>query len=176
MAGLHPVFKVKKLFIDQKKLVDKMRLRKRAALMRVGGRVRKTAQFSMKPGGKAGKSASPGQPPRTHKRKGIKRFLYFTYDEKTGTVVVGPVLLNDSTTTSLPKLLEVGGDRQVEGGVRTVRRKAGRNNRGQFVKDSISEEFVPGHIAKYHAFPYMGPAMGANVSFLLTEFQKGGIL
>lgn len=54
-------------------------------------------------------ASAPGQPPRV--RSGLlKQHLFFTYDQETDSVVVGPALLNKSS--GAPATLESGGSTQ----------------------------------------------------------------
>lgn len=50
--------------------------------------------------------SAPGEPPRMHSGE-IKKFLYFTYEPKTNSVLVGPALLD--RPTGAPEKLEKGG-------------------------------------------------------------------
>lgn len=142
---------VKKAFFDSIKVQKALDKKTRKILTRVGGRIRKFAQFSMKPGGKGGKVAAPGEAPRTHKTKLLKRMLYFAYDFKAKTVVVGPVLLDRTKDLGIPRLMEVGGSQTIQEKTKTV-------------------------VREYHPHPYMQPAFMSNVSFIAGEFGKGGLI
>jgi len=51
----------------------------------------------------------PGEPPRlSHAKSPLKKLLLFGYDDKTQSVVVGPMLLNPDNPTA-PELMEEGG-------------------------------------------------------------------
>ena len=53
--------------------------------------------------------SEPGQPPRV--RTGLlKKFLYFVYDERTKSVVIGPAKLDNVSAPDVPSILEFGGN------------------------------------------------------------------
>lgn len=85
--------------------------------MRFGAFVRTAAQRSMRSGGKKRKASSPGEPPRAHGRRLLRKFLVFDVDTRSRTVVVGPKLLNQLDYKgggilqrgTVPETLEYGG-------------------------------------------------------------------
>ena len=116
-------------FLDQphvKKKVKKSQLR---VMNRQGALVRRLAQRSMRPGGVADKSSEPGEPPRTHGKRLLRKFLFYAYDPRKESVVIGPVRLSRAKGKHVPSTLEFGG--------RTTSR---------------------GKTRKYKPRPYMGPA------------------
>lgn len=88
------------------------------ALSRFGAFTMKRAQTSIRAVGKRAKKAAaksggrvpisaPGEPPVGH-TGALRKNIFFAYDGKKKSVVIGPVLLNGSDGT-VPKMLEFGG-------------------------------------------------------------------
>jgi hypothetical protein len=101
---------------------------KRKALARAGAYVRRTAANSIKRARRDSdgsfKPSPPGQPPRS--RTGLlKRFLLFSYDDRSDSVVVGPVRIS-SLSGQAPMLLEFGGTHQPSPQERTRRLRTRR--------------------------------------------------
>lgn len=125
VGGGKTLAQIKALFFDKtavERAADKAKLR---ALSKFGAYVRRTAQQSMR----YRKSASPpGQPPSAHKSKRLaalkrlkrakyngallREMLFFAYDQRTQTVVVGPLGFKNSP---VPALHEFGGTHRVKG-------------------------------------------------------------
>lgn len=81
--------------------------------MQLGGYIRTTAKRSMRPGGKSGKSAGPGEAPRWHK-KTLRNLIEFVYDKSDGTLIVGPKIFPPAKGVkhpgfTIPEILEKGG-------------------------------------------------------------------
>jgi len=117
---------VKSLFFDRQIVKDALDKQTRNVFGKFGAFVRKSAQWSMKKAPKDtfktktidGKKVSilqmrtspPGSPP--YVRTGLlKKFIFYSLDWTTKSVVVGPVLLRTKrlTTTTVPEVLEYGG-------------------------------------------------------------------
>lgn len=116
-------------FLDQphvKKKVKKSQLR---VMNRQGALVRRIAQRSMRPGGVSDRSSEPGEPPRTHGKRLLRKFLFYAYDPRKESVVIGPVRLSRAKGKHVPSTLEFGGQTSSRGKTR-----------------------------KYKPRPYMGPA------------------
>lgn len=95
------------------------------------------------------RSSPPGSPP--YSRKGlIKKFLFFSYDQSSQTVVIGPTLINKPT--GAPETLEYGGDAEIEESRFVSGVKYG--NRTQRLKTSRKITIA--------ARPYMHPALNAE--------------
>lgn len=129
-------FKVKYSFFDTAKVQRMLDKKTRQALSKAGAFIRRDAQQSMR---SSKKSARPGEPPKTHKKKFLRKFLYFAYDERNKSVVIGPVLLQRTRTDKIPRLMEGGGTRVM------MRDRTLRHMR-------------------YHPHPYMRPAFDKNIS------------
>jgi hypothetical protein len=101
----------KKNFFDAERISRKVDAGKRRSLARAGAYVRRVAANSIRtakrnPDGTF-KPSAPGQPPRS--RTGLlKRFLLYSYDDRSGNVVVGPVRIS-RLGGEAPSLLEFGG-------------------------------------------------------------------
>ena len=102
MAG--DVDRFKQGFFDRGSILFAMDKATRSAMARSGAYIRKVARNSMK----RKKGPSPiGEPPHVHVGT-LKNLTYFAYDQKTRSLVVGPVGLGKS---DVPKVLEFGGRR-----------------------------------------------------------------
>jgi hypothetical protein len=134
----------KKSFFDPKKVTNATDRASRSVLSRFGAFVRRSAIFSMR--SRKG-SSKPGQPPYKHTGY-LARFLYFAYEPKRNTVVIGPALLNQvQSKGTAPLALE-------EGGKSTKITRDYSGERMQFKREQVN-------IRKR---PYMGPAYQANES------------
>lgn len=100
--------------------------------MRWGGYVRTVARWSQR---RRKGVASAGQPPYAHVGF-LRDFLYFDRDQRTGSVVAGPVPLTGRRAT-VPRLMEDGGAMSI---------MAGRQR---------------GRVGHYSPHPYMAPAAKA---------------
>lgn len=100
------IVKVKQLFLDRPAIaryVDRKTLR---VFKRFGAFVRLVAQRSMR----RRKTASPpGQPPSVHKGQ-LRKFIFFSFDERRKSVVIGPTLLRSDSP--VPALHEHSGVRR----------------------------------------------------------------
>ena len=91
--------------------------------------VRRTARSSIR---KRKRTSEPGKPPSSHTGL-LKKFIFFGYDPRRDSVVIGPVRLTQKGRGEAPSLLEYGGNTSVE-------------HRGQRKR------------ARVRARPFMGPA------------------
>jgi hypothetical protein len=102
----------KNAFFDKKAVTNKLAPAVRAALSRLGGYARKVARNSLKYSKRRGQHAAPGQPPlvhkysrfsreKTNKKTGVttrqivsplRELLFYKYDDRTKSVVIGPEL------------------------------------------------------------------------------------
>ncbi|MEQ8789454.1 MAG: hypothetical protein RIC55_24380 [Pirellulaceae bacterium] len=139
MSSFGLSMRVKQHFFDRKKVRDQTDRAERKVLSRAGAFIRRRARSSIR---RRKKSSKPGQPPSAHVRgnAGIKNIL-FAYDERSRSVVVGPVKLNGKAGDA-PRVLE-------EGGTTSLQRRRGKKR----VKVQVA----------YPAFPYMGPALEAEL-------------
>jgi hypothetical protein len=129
------------MFFDRAKVQKHMDARTRKVFARFGAYVRQTAKESIK---KRSGTSPPGRPPFSHVGT-LKRHIYFAYDLKQRSVVIGPVIFPGKTGKALPAL-EYGG-------------KSIRND---------------GRRINVQARPFMGPAFVAELKNLssMWELQK----
>lgn len=110
--------RIKSVFFDRPKVIKAVDRAKRQALSKGGAFIRQAARTSIRP--RKGTS-KPGNPPFSHEGS-LRRLILFGYDERTDSVVVGPVGFRSSTA---PNVLEFGGTTTI------VRRRQGRLVRQQ---------------------------------------------
>jgi len=122
-------FEITRLFFDKKAVTSRVDRTTRRVLSRFGAFVRRTARSSIR---KRKRTSEPGKPPSSHTGL-LKRFIFFGYDPRKDSVVIGPVRLSQKGRGEAPSLLEHGGNTQVE-------------HRGQRKR------------ARVRARPFMGPA------------------
>ena len=103
-------FEITKLFFDKKAVRDKVDAGTRRVLSKFGAFVRRTARSSIR---KRKKTSSPGSPPSSHIGL-LKKFIFFGYDPRKDSVVIGPVRLTQKGRGEAPSLLEYGGTTKVE--------------------------------------------------------------
>lgn len=154
-------------FFDSEGVMRRLSAGERRLFVRYGGAVRTIARRSMRPGGKKGVSAKPGEPPRTHEGS-LRRLLFFAYEPESHSVVVGPAKFKSKAGgaggKTVPEILEYGGTavRQVvklSGGLVVSRDSPlGRKSRSQAV----------GVVARYAGNAYMVPA-AAKAGPVLTD-------
>jgi len=157
----------KKTFFDLEKIVDAVDKAERTALAKQAGFVRLFAQRSMR---KRNKPSEPGEPPSAHGQQLLKKFLFYGYDERTGSTVVGPMLLNwkqFSNIGPIPQALEQGGTTRV---LEVL--KAGEWRRA----DLRSRRRLAGlpmrmRAAVIEARPYMAPAEKAMRAKFAMQFK-----
>jgi hypothetical protein len=135
----------------------------RRVLSRFGAFVRTRARSSIR---KRKGASQPGSPPSSHAGT-LRRFLYFAFDVRRRSVIIGPAATNQvffdgdgkPTSGTVPQVLEEGGEIQVlewfrngawtRADLRSRRRLAERQTRLRKVKIA--------------ARPYMGPAFQAEL-------------
>lgn len=101
------VFATTKYFFDRQEVIDALDVAERKALSKFGAFVRRRAQSSMRPKKKPSK---PGKPPRVVQGN-LKKFLFFAFDPKSKSVVIGPEPIGNRPI--VPRLLELGGRARV---------------------------------------------------------------
>ncbi len=123
--------RIKHMFFDRPRIVAALERTKRKALSRGGAFIRQAAKTSIR---KRKGSAPPGKPPHSHEGS-LRRLILFGYDQRTDSVVVGPVGFKKSTA---PNVLEFGGTTVIT-----------RRVKGRLVRQRV----------KIAARPYMSPAL-----------------
>jgi len=110
---LTPSIKVTKLFFDSPAVLRAVDRARRQVLSKQGAFLRTRARSIIRPRKTA---SAPGEPPHSH--TGIlRRFLYFSFDPATRSVVVGPAKTNQvffeghgrPVNGTVPEVLEYGG-------------------------------------------------------------------
>lgn len=137
--------KMTRLFLDRKKVVAKVDAATRRVLGRFGAYVRRTARSSIR---KRKRPSRPGQPPSSHTGL-LKRFIWFAYEPREKSVVIGPARLSRKGRGEAPSLLEYGGSTRVSQDGETKR-------------------------ARYRPRPFMGPAFEKEQP-KLPSMWKGSI-
>lgn len=124
-------------FFDAPKVLKKVKDGTKSALSKAGSFVRTRAMRSIR---SRKKSATPGSPPSSHTGL-LKSLIFFGYDDRKDSVVVGPKLFRTSNNSGLtgnttaPHLLEFGG---------------------------TGNHWKTGKPAVYRKFPFMEPALQAE--------------
>lgn len=145
-------------FFDAKKVLDKVDAATRRAMSKAGAYVRTAARSSMR---RRKKASAPGQPPSVHKGQ-LKNLLFFSYDQRTKSVVIGPVKF---ARGEAPNLEEFGGSATRARRVIAPRRKADPAQAAAFRRRPRTQNpirtSVPttNYSAKYPPRPFMGPAL-----------------
>jgi hypothetical protein len=146
-------------------------------LSRFGAVVRRVAQTSMR----YRKSASPpGSPPSAHKSKRLaalkkagrakhngallRELLFFAYDPKTASVVVGPLGFK-ARGTPVPALHEHGGERQANKGESMLAKGKRRRPGGAEVVS------LAGKTLRYPPRPFMRPALDKAAPKFAEKFR-----
>jgi hypothetical protein len=98
------ISRTKLFFFDSKKVLKTVDKQTRQVFSKFGSFVRQTARGLIRKGKKPSK---PGKPPHGHGPQLLKRFLFFSWEPTTRSVVIGPAKLN-GTIGSAPEALEKG--------------------------------------------------------------------
>ncbi len=150
-------FEIKSLFFDREAVRKRVKPGSARALSKAGAYVRTSARSSIR--SRKAVSAA-GSPPSAHtKRTPNLRTIFFAFDPRSESVVVGPVRLNGPSSVRVPHILEVGGDvtlNQVLIGKSWLTGK----------KPTSARQPVRKKTVKYAARPFMNPALVANQSKL----------
>ena len=108
-------YKLTDWFIDRANVAEKVGKARQRALMVAGAYIRRAARDSLR---RSKKSAAPGDPPRRHSSEPNLATILFALDPSTGTMIIGPVglnqRLNNATADTLPELLEHEGEQDVD--------------------------------------------------------------
>jgi hypothetical protein len=95
------------MFFDRAKVLDRLEKKEARVLNKTGGEGRQTVKRSMRPGGKAGKTAAPGEPPRWQTKK-LRDGIFYGYDASNRSVVIGPIRTS-AKQRDVPRILDQGG-------------------------------------------------------------------
>jgi len=108
----------KQMFFDRPKVQRKTDSATRRVLSKFGAFVRRAAKSSIRTRQRA---SAPGEPPSSHTGL-LKKFIFFGYDRRRQSVVIGPQRLNQKVGDA-PEALEHGGVSTVVEGSRGKRKK-----------------------------------------------------
>ena len=133
-------FNQKQMFFDRQAVIDVVGRANAKNLSRAGSFIRRSARSSLR---RRKRVSEPGQPPSVHTQDRVATLknIWFVFERRRASVVVGPLRLNGSTLrgsnrSTVPELLELGGSAVLESRKKKRRRRA-----------------------RYAARPFMGPAM-----------------
>ena len=133
-------FNQKQMFFDRQAVIDAVGRANARNLSRAGSFIRRAARSSLR---KRKRVSEPGQPPSVHTQDRVATLknIWFVFERRRASVVVGPLRLNGSTLqgsnrATVPELHELGGSAVLES------RKTKRRRR-----------------ARYAPRPFMGPAI-----------------
>lgn len=138
-----PLVTISSMFFDSDQVIKQLDRKSRRILSKFGAFTRRTAQTSMRD---RKEPAKPGEPPHAHKRKQLKRLLFFAFDPVTKSVVVGPVKFERTSTAGIPRLMEEGGTVPA-----TAKRKTPAN---------------------YRPHPFMKPAFDKNIGWVADAYRE----
>ena len=126
-------FEITRLFFDKKSVTSQVDRTTRRVLSRFGAFVRRTARSSIR---KRKRISEPGQPPSSHIGL-LKKFIFFGYEPRKRSVVIGPVRLSQKGRGEAPALLEYGGSTTL---VRRGRRRRARFRPRPFMGPAFEKE------------------------------------
>ena len=151
----------KRSFFDRPAVVNALDKAEKKGLSRLGAFVRTRARSSLR---KRKKPSAPGKPPSMHVDY-IKKFLYFSYDAQTRSVVVGPTLLNKSTIPTVPELHEHGGTAEI---------KEYQLSGGRWTRVNFGDKPRPTRLRKavYPPRPFMKPAFDEEKPKAAQHFKN----
>ena len=175
------------VFFDSDAVKRATNAAQRQALSKFGAYCRRVARNSIK---KSRTISKPGDPPHSHTGR-LKNNIYFGWDERNRSVVVGPLKIAQ-VEPPVPNILEVGGVRQARyqkpdfhvGGVGPVRRRPSHNGKGLVYGRLTSPRMVSrannlfmtvyGAIkpAIYRARPFMEPAFKKSLPIADDLFRN----
>jgi hypothetical protein len=174
VSGGKSLAQLKSFFFDRKRVQDAAEKGTVRALSKFGAFVRRAAQTSMRYRKKA---SPPGQPPSAHKDKRraalkklgraknngalLRELLFFAYDPRTRSVVVGPLGFKSKGGVSVPALHEFGGTRTAYPSEKFV---AGRGKKARVVS-------VGGKTLRYPKRPFMAPALDKMLPRFAATFR-----
>jgi hypothetical protein len=146
-------WKVKELFFDKDVVIRAIDAATRSVLSRFGAFVRRAAKSSIR---RRRRVSEPGQPPSSHSGL-LRNAIFFSYDKKENSVVIGPELLASGWTGAL-EALEYGGESRV------IVRRQRRNQPGTRITRTVTIAARPFmHPALNQELPKLPPMWRASV-------------
>src|SRR4051812_35627563 len=97
-------FSVTRQFFDKAAVTKAVDENEAKRMSKFGAFARTDMQRSIRPANKAGDSAEPGSPPRSH-TKLLKHTIFYSYVPDDYTVYIGPVGQKKNNGTPVPQLL-----------------------------------------------------------------------
>lgn len=123
-------------FFDRPAVVNAMSKANKRALSKAGAFIRTNAKRSIR---KRKKVSQAGQPPSSHSGE-LRKLIFFSYDFKNDSVVIGPLLYKaKGQSQTVPNLLE-------KGGVQTYKKKKRRYAARPYMKPAFESELEKGTI------------------------------
>jgi len=136
-------FDTPRMFFDTTEVMAAVDKATRRVLSRFGAFVRRRARSSIR---KRKKASEPGKAPSSHGEGLLRHYIFFNYDPKAQSVVIGPERLHQKSGDAPPALEYGGPSRIMVGGKR-------QDGRGNWVRMWRVKRTV-----QIRARPYMGPA------------------
>ena len=156
----------KHFFFDRPAVLKAAGRAKTTALSRFGGYIRSAARRSMRR--RKGDGVSPPGEPPFAKSGEIRDLLFFAFDPKTATVVVGPLGFRSS---GVPALHEFGGSVPGDGRTLLLKNSPGRDATGRFVSNGVRRVKLTGTL-KYEPRPFMRPALDQSIPKFAQMFRE----
>ena len=138
----------KKMFFDRPGVIKAMSEATHKALSKAGAFIMTTARGLIR---KGKKPSLAGRPPHGHGAELLKKNIFFGFDERSQSMVAGPIRLNGRSAADIPRTLEVGG-------TTTIRPPRGRGAKAAPRKVTLA------------ARPYMVPSLNKNLPKLKWRF------
>jgi hypothetical protein len=102
------VARIKTVFFDRRAVIDRIGRANVAVLSKAGAFIRRSAKGKIR---YAKSPSKPGSPPHGHRgrygQSPLRELIYFAYDDRTNSVVIGPTPFHG--TAIVPRTLELGG-------------------------------------------------------------------
>lgn len=121
-------FNQKRMFFDRQAVIDAVGRANAKNLSRAGSFVRRSARSSLR---RRKRVSEPGQPPSVHSQDRVATLknIWFVFERRRASVVVGPLRLNGSTLqgsnrSTVPELHELGGSAVLQSRKKKRRRPA----------------------------------------------------
>jgi len=174
--------RVKKMYVETQRVIEKMARAKARGLMRDGGFLRQIARRSIRPAA-SNVYSNPGEPPKSHGNAKLRNWLDFAV-ESTENVVVGPAKLNmlywnsdgRPQTGTVPEVLEYGGtigvfevfEKELDplglhGGPFPAKwRRADLRSKRRIAEHPLNEQRL--RWSKIEARPFMRPALAKGIA------------
>ena len=145
-------------FFDSAAVIKAVDKATRRVLSKFGAFVRTRAKTSIR---KRKGVSPPMGPPYSHVGT-LRKFLFFSWDSSTRSVVVGPERVSGTKDSDAPHRLEYGGNVAGNGREIFITNAVGRDARGRYASQGKTKVVLNGTL-KYKPRPFMGPALQAEL-------------